>query len=92
MHLNLEKSSRFKEEVDEYNQVIKNIPDGDLKTEINDLVKKLIFEVRSIDTQHSELFAGKKLPTMVTDSRQKILELRRKISKKINSWKQAQDL
>lgn len=92
MQFNLEKSERFKEEINGYKKVIDQIPDINLKNELDDLVKKLIAEVRAIDIQHGELFAGKKLPTMVVDSRQKIVELRKKISKKVDSWKKTQEI
>lgn len=90
MQFNLEHSDKFKKELDDYEKILINVPDGLQKDEINDLIRQLKSEVRAIDTQHSELFAGRKLPTMVTDSRQKIIDLRRKISKKIDSWKKAQ--
>lgn len=87
MQLNLERSNRFQKEILEYREELSNITNDSIKLEIEDLIKKLIHEVRLIDSQHEELLSGHKLPGMVTDSRQKILELRRKISKKIKSCK-----
>lgn len=86
----IEQSEKFKTEVDYFNKKIESITNETIKTELVGLLRKLIHEVKLIDTQHQELFYGKKLSSTVADNRQRIVEIRRKIARRISDWDAAQ--
>lgn len=86
----IEQSEKFKTEVDNFNKKIESITNENIKTELTGLLRKLIHEVRLIDTQHQELFYGKKLSSTVSDNRQRILEIRKKLVKRISDRDAAQ--
>ena len=86
MIASLEKSERFQQEFNEYQRRCNQLSNQNAKTEVLNLLRLLHNEVRAVDGQHFSLLESKKMPSFVSDSRHKILELRRAIVKKLDEY------
>ena len=74
-------SPRFKEEYQKISDFIEKTEDQTKKIETKRLLKELVSHVKKIDIDHSDIIVSGKLPSDTSDSRQKILEIRKKIFK-----------
>jgi uncharacterized phage infection (PIP) family protein YhgE len=81
---------RFQKEYQEFSEKISRITDETVKTQMNQLLQKLLAEARSIDRQHEELIKGAKLAAdVVSDHRSSLTQYRQQISKKIQDCERA---
>ena len=85
----LEKSERFQKEYKMFKEKIEQIDHIPVRKNLTELLGKLVMEVRSLDSQHNSVFERKYQPSMTDDSRNKIAELRKKISKTLEDWERA---
>lgn len=85
MAINLESSPKFREDFIKLTRQISRILDENLKSELEGLLKNLIFEVKKLDTIHGELIMHREISKEVSDSRNKIQEIRKKIDKKLKT-------
>jgi len=81
----LQKSSRFQQDHERYLTKIEQIPEGEFKREVKELLNKLVAEVRKLDTMHMEMIYTKQMPSMGADLKQDILTLRKKLDSKLKS-------
>ena len=88
--LNLSNSPRFKEDYNNLSNRIDKITNEKLQSELKKLLVQLVNEVRNIDKNHERLLYDKKLPDSTVDSKSKLLEIRRKIDKRLNDWNRIQ--
>jgi hypothetical protein len=79
------KSTRFQEDCEKYRTAIASMPEGAAKQESQQLLNKLVSEVRKLDTMHMEMIYTKQMPSMGTDMKQDILSLRKKLDNKLKS-------
>ena len=79
------KSTRFQEDCARYRTAIDTMPDGPAKQESQQLLNKLVSEVRKLDTMHMEMIYTKQMPSMGSDMKQDILTLRKKLDTKLKS-------
>ena len=79
------KSTRFQEDCERYRTAIDGMPDGPAKHESQQLLNKLIAEIKKLDSMHMEMIYTKQLPSMGSDMRQDILTLRKKLDTKLKS-------
>ena len=86
----LEKSSRFQEDYTRYQSIIAEMPEGDFKQDVSHLLKKLVSEIKKLDSMHMEMVYTRQLPSMGTDMKQEITTIRRQLETKIKDWSQAQ--
>lgn len=86
----LENSERFQKEFLDFQARASKITDEKVRQELTNLMNKLIYEVRLIDQQHVEILNSKMVPEHAPDTRQKILEIRKSIDKKLNDWEYLQ--
>jgi hypothetical protein len=86
----LEKSSRFQEDYTRYQSAIAAMPEGDFKQDVSQLLKKLVGEIKKLDSMHMEMVYTRQLPSMGTDMKQEITTIRRQLETKIKDWSQAQ--
>jgi len=84
--ITLEGNSRFKEERETFQKKISGITNDSVRREAETLLKKLLGEVRVIDSGHSQLADGNGLPEMVHDSKNRIIEIRTKLNRLIEDW------
>jgi len=89
MAINLESSPKFREDFQNLKEKISKIEKEDLKNELEGYLRNLVSEVRNLDVMHGELSMHRELSNGVHDSRGKIVELRKKIEKKLNAWERA---
>jgi hypothetical protein len=61
------------------------MPDGPAKQESQQLLNKLIAEIKKLDSMHMEMIYTRQMPSMGTDMKQDILILRKKLDSKLKS-------
>jgi hypothetical protein len=76
---------RFKKDYEYYLTKIQEIPEGEFKQEVTQLLNKLVAEVRKLDNMHMEMIYTRQMPSMGTDMKQDILNLRKKLDNKLKS-------
>jgi gas vesicle protein len=86
----LQKSSRFQEDYERYSTAIDSLPDGAAKQESQQLLNKLISEIKKLDSMHMEMIYSRQLPTMGSDMKQDITTIRKKLETRLKDWSQAQ--
>ena len=79
------KSTRFQEDCARYRTAIDTMPDGPAKQESQQLLNKLIAEIKKLDSMHMEMIYTRQMPSMGTDMKQDILALRKKLDNKLKS-------
>jgi hypothetical protein len=79
--ISLLESEHFKRDYANYKNQISNIQREDLKQRANDLLNKLISEIKMVDLQHQELFATHKMPMRLEESKKKILDIRKELDR-----------
>ena len=86
----LQRSSRFQEDCARYRTAIETMPNGAAKQESQQLLNKLIAEIKKLDSMHMEMIYSHQLPSMGSDMKQNITALRKKLETRIRDWSQAQ--
>ncbi len=84
--LSLLKNERFLAEYNEWKNKIDDLDNPSLKTELQELLNKLVFEIKKLDNQHQELFSSHHLPTGVSETKSNIVDIRKKILKKLRDY------
>ena len=84
--LELIKSQRFQKEYQEYHAKIEQITSSDTKNQATVLLKTLVNEVRKLDNQHQEMFAGNQVPMGLNDARSGIVGIRKKLDTLLKDW------
>ena len=79
------KSTRFQEDCAKYHAAINSMPECAAKQESQQLLNKLIAEIKKLDSMHMEMIYSHQLPTVGSDMRQDILTLRKKLDSKLKS-------
>jgi hypothetical protein len=79
------KSTRFQEDCEKYRTAIASMPEGAVKQESQQLLNKLIAEIKKLDSMHMEMIYTRQMPSMGTDMKQDILSLRKKLDNKLKS-------
>ena len=85
----LEKSSRFQEDYTRYQSIIAEIPEGDFKQDVSQLLKKLVGGIKKLDSMHMEMVYTRQLPSMGSDMKQEIAAIRRQLENKIKDYQQS---
>ena len=86
----LQRSSRFQEDCEKYRTAIETMPDGASKQESQQLLNKLIGEIKKLDSMHMEMIYSRQLPSMGGEMKQDITAIRQKLETRIKDWSQAQ--
>jgi hypothetical protein len=87
--LSLEKSQTFQNEMKTYRELLENLSDPNLKKEVNELIRKLLWEVKNIDIQHNNMITTRKMPAFVDESKHKIQEIRSRLQKLSKDFKRS---
>ena len=85
----LEKSSRFQEDYARYQSAIAEMPEGDFKQDVSTLLKRLVGEIKKLDSMHMEMVYTRQLPSMGGDMKQGITAIRRQLENKIKDYQQS---
>ena len=88
----LQKSTRFIKDCERYESVIATMPEGDVKNETVQLLQKLIYSIKKLDSMHLEMIYSRQLPTMGNEMKDEISNLRKKLETRIRDWSQAQKI
>jgi hypothetical protein len=68
------------------------MPDGAAKQESQQLLNKLIAEIKQLDNMHMEMVYSRQLPTIGGEMKQDITDIRKKLETRIKDWSQAQQI
>jgi hypothetical protein len=79
--LSLLKSKKFQNEYNQYQDKIEKITDLSTRNQAMTLLKTLAAEVKKLDSQHQDMFAGNQVPMGLSDVRSNIISIRKKIEK-----------
>jgi hypothetical protein len=74
-------SDKFKTEYNSFKQRINEIPREDLKKKGEELLNRLVGEIKFLDTQHRELFTTHKMPMRLEESKKKITDIRKDLDR-----------
>jgi hypothetical protein len=85
----LEKSSRFQEDYTRYQSAIAEMPEGDFKQDVSTLLKRLVGEIKKLDSMHMEMVYTRQLPSMGSDMKQGITAIRKQLENKIKDYQQS---
>lgn len=77
-------SDRFKKEYEQVKKFIDETKNETVKTELKSLLGELVFNIKKLDSMHRDIVNIRRLPDDSQDLRNKIIEIRKKINKKIN--------
>jgi hypothetical protein len=64
------------------------MPDGAAKQESQQLLNKLIAEIKKLDSMHMEMIYNRQLPTMGDEMKQDITTIRKRLETRIKDWLQ----
>jgi hypothetical protein len=65
------------------------MPENDFKQDVSQLLKKLIGEIKKLDSMHMEMVYTRQLPSMGGDMKQEITAIRRQLETKIKDYQQS---
>ena len=85
MQLSISQSKTFQEDCKRYQEAIATVTDPQFKAEMEDLLRRLIFEVRSMDNLHSDMLTNNSATTKVKDSRAALASIRKDLEKRVAS-------
>ena len=75
-------SPRFKTEYSQFQEKISKILNKEIQKELSQLLKQLLLEIKTLDLKHSEIIIAKN-NFGLNETKDRILELRKKIQNKI---------
>jgi hypothetical protein len=84
--LSLLQSERFQQEYKQYQNKIEKITDLPTRNQAITLLKSLAAEVKKLDSQHQDMFAGNQIPMGLDDVRGNIISIRKKIDTLCKDW------
>jgi hypothetical protein len=64
------------------------MPDGAAKQESQQLLNKLIAEIKKLDSMHMEMVYSRQLPTMGGEMKQDITAIRKRLETRLKDWLQ----
>jgi hypothetical protein len=84
--LSLLQSEKFQQEYKQYQDKIEKITDLPIRNQAITLLKSLAAEVKKLDSQHQDMFAGNQIPMGLGDARNNIVTIRKKLEKICKDW------
>ncbi len=77
------KTEKFLAEYRQWHDKIIRVQNADAKRDLLALLQNLVEEVKTIDSKHQDLFTTYRIPTNVEENKNKIVDIRKKIKKKL---------
>ena len=87
----IEKSSQFQQEYKLFKDKIEKIDNDSLKKELESILQSLRSQVKLLDIQHNEFGFDNRLPPIITDTRNNIVETRKILSYKLKEYDQSRN-
>lgn len=84
--MQLSKSNQFQNEFKNFSDRVSRISNERIKKELEEDLRSLVNEVRMLDQLHQDLLFQKNLSGSTADSKNKLLEIRKRIAKKLDGW------
>lgn len=78
----IQSNKRYQNDIDRYNSILENIPEGTEKEEFRTLVNSLVREVKKMDGMYLDLIYTNQITTVGNEMREKITLIRKKIEEK----------
>ena len=82
----IHKSSRFKKDYERYSTAISKLPEGEFKSKMSGTLLKLVGEIKKLDGLHSEMVYTGQLPSMGSDIKTTILEIRKDLESNLRDY------
>lgn len=82
----IQRTSRFQEDYKKFKTMIDSMPVGASKNEAEQLLNKLVNEIRQLDNYHNDMIQNRQLGAMSADIRDRIANLRKRLDKKLSDW------
>ena len=86
--LSLLESEKFKSDFKNYQKQISKITDQSLKNQLENFLDKLVTLVKAFDTEHEEMIYSKSI-RLGNDKKDKIIEIRKMLDKRLRDWNEA---
>jgi flagellar biosynthesis chaperone FliJ len=86
--LSLLNSEKFQTEYKNYKQQIDSITDIAIKNQLENFLAKLVSQVKALDENHTEMILSKRA-RLGDDNKDKIIELRKILNRKLRDWAEA---
>lgn len=83
----IRKSTAFQNDLKRYNMVLEKISDDLVKNEFQKLISALIQEVKRMDDLHSEMIYNKQMPSLGTEKRSNIMQIRKQLEQRVKEFK-----
>jgi hypothetical protein len=90
--ITIEHSDIFREEYTRFQNGISEITDPDIKNELTNLLSKLLYEVRMIDSLHVGMDIHAQLQETAPVHRNKLMEIRLQLDRRLKDWRSRQPL
>jgi uncharacterized membrane protein YccC len=87
--MQLSKNENFLREFRDFSSKIERVTDEGIKKELSALLNKLMLEVKAIDKQHEDMFISNKMMDSITDHREALSNIRKKIAAKLADCERA---
>lgn len=85
----LANNPRFLNEYKQWSSQIDKVKDEKIKKDLEDMLKKLVEMVRTIDLQHQEIVVLHRMPDSLNESKGDLISIRKKIQDKLETCKRA---
>lgn len=82
----LQDSEEFKNDYKKYQKAISEIKNTQLQNDCVELLKELRSAVHWVDSIHDQMYITHRLPTDVSEARNKIAHARKQLDQKINAY------
>ena len=87
--MELAKSKRFLQEYNEFLSLCEKIEKPEVKSQLEKMIGELLFEVKDLDRRHEQIFIAKQGTDALSDKRDRIVSIRKKIHSKLQDCKRA---
>jgi hypothetical protein len=87
--MQLSNSERFNLEYNTFKEKISNIGDESVRKNLNELLTRLVAEVKAIDMYHQDLAMATKMPNNNVDHRSNLLSIRKQINLLLSQYEES---
>lgn len=88
--MKLRNNPKFKEDYENYQKQILTIEDSNLRKELTSLLSSFFDEVNAIDMHHDTLLINGKMPSGISESRNNLASIKKKLDAKLSMIKKHQ--
>ena len=82
----IQKSERYQNDLKRFNSFLERLPDGQDKDDFRNLLSKLVFEVKKMDTMFVDMIYSNQVSSTGKEIRESLLETRKSLEKIISRY------